>query len=216
MSKGVFSFLFPSHHLHYHHLHQHYLRQHYLLYRLHHLHHQHYLHHLHGLYHLHYHCLNHHLRGIFQWHFLFGGMFGHPCVKDAWQSCGRQRFPRHSAIRTTWTGVLLKQMRCSTAGDADGFVVNMFKYGTVDLHIGLVSIFNDMSRVGISEPKWQTTLFTLLPKTGDTSKPNSWKPIAALKATYIFFRKWYMSDYMIAWIHRALTKQGSGALMMRS
>ena len=78
-------------------------------------------------------------------------------------------------------------MRFHTTVDADGFVVDMFKYGTVDLHIGLVIILNDMLRVGIVESKWQTALFTLFPKTGDASKPNSWRPIAVLKATYNLF-----------------------------
>ena len=40
-----------------------------------------------------------------------------------------------------------------------------------------------MLEAGSFEPKWQTTLFTLLPKSADTSKPNSWRPIAVLKLT---------------------------------
>ena len=48
---------------------------------------------------------------------------------------------------------VLKQMRCVTAADADGFVVDMFRQRTVDLQMGSVSIFHDMLRVRILESK---------------------------------------------------------------
>ena len=41
-----------------------------------------------------------------------------------------------------------------------------------------------MLRAGSLEPKWPNALFTLLPKFGGNSKPNSWKPIAILIVTY--------------------------------
>jgi hypothetical protein len=77
-----------------------------------------------------------------------------------------------------------KQMRCNTAADVDRLMVKLFKDSSLGLRLGLVRIFNDMLRAGSLEPKWPNALFTLLPKFGGNSKPNSWRPIAILKVTY--------------------------------
>ena len=44
-------------------------------------------------------------------------------------------------------------------------------------------------RTGQLDPSWQHTLFTMLPKQVDRSRPSNWRPIASLKVLYKVFSK---------------------------
>jgi hypothetical protein len=79
---------------------------------------------------------------------------------------------------------VLSQMPCNKATDGTGVVVEMFKYGNVELHTCLLNIFNGMLKSGCFDESWRATLFTMLPKMGDTSRPSCWRPIAILKISY--------------------------------
>ena len=84
---------------------------------------------------------------------------------------------------------VLSQMPCNKATDATGVVVEMFKHGNVELHTCLLNIFNGMLKSGCFDESWRATLFTMLPKMGDTSRPSCWRPIAILKISYKIFSK---------------------------
>ena len=84
---------------------------------------------------------------------------------------------------------VLSQMPCNKATDATGVVVEMFKYGNIELRTCLLNIFNDMLKSGCFDESWRATLFTMLPKMGDTSRPSCWRPIAILKMSYKIFSK---------------------------
>ena len=49
--------------------------------------------------------------------------------------------------------VVLGQLRCNTAADADGLVLELFKHASVELQSGLANIFNNMLEAGSFEPK---------------------------------------------------------------
>lgn len=79
---------------------------------------------------------------------------------------------------------VLKQLKVQKTRDADGIVAEMFKFGSDDLSMCLLQIFNSMLQTGNFQPAWQNALFTMLLKHGDSSQPSNWRPIAVLKITY--------------------------------
>jgi hypothetical protein len=88
---------------------------------------------------------------------------------------------------------VMRQLKNRKCADADGLVAEMFKHGNLDLMNSLLELYNNMLDTGRCEPTWQHTIFTMLPKNGDRSLPNNWRPIAILKISYkIFARLLYM------------------------
>ena len=65
--------------------------------------------------------------------------------------------------------LVLAQIRCNTAADANGLVVELFMYSTVELQIALVNTCHTMLRIGSLAPRWPNTLATLFPGTGGTN-----------------------------------------------
>jgi hypothetical protein len=63
----------------------------------------------------------------------------------------------------------------------------MFIYAGEDLLQCLLDIFNTMIINNSFDSAWYRSAFTMLPKTGDSSKPSNWRPIAVLKITYKIF-----------------------------
>ena len=91
-------------------------------------------------------------------------------------------------------GTVLRDLHYGRAADADGMVAEMFKYSNIPLQECLLNIYNSMLASGSFETSWQHTLFTMLPKPGDSSQPNNWRPIAVLKITYKFFPDCFTTD----------------------
>ena len=88
---------------------------------------------------------------------------------------------------------VMRQLKNRKCADADGLVAEMFKHGNSDLMNCLLELYNNMLDTGRCEPTCQHTIFTMLPKNGDRSLPNNWRPIAILKISYkIFARLLYM------------------------
>ena len=83
----------------------------------------------------------------------------------------------------------LLHMHSRRSGDDAGLVLEMFKLGCVELHECLLNIYNRMLVEESLEPSWQHTLFNMLPKPGDSTQVNNWRPIAVLKITYKVFAK---------------------------
>ena len=86
-------------------------------------------------------------------------------------------------------GTVLRDLHYGRAADADGMVAGMFKYSNIPLQECLLNMYNSMLASGSFETSWQHTLFTMLPKPGDSSQPNNWRPIAVLKITYKIFSR---------------------------
>ena len=77
----------------------------------------------------------------------------------------------------------LVHMRSRRSGDDAGLVLEMFKLGCAELHECLLDIYNRMLVEDSLEPSWQHTFFKMLPKPGDSTQVNNWRPIAILKIT---------------------------------
>ena len=86
-------------------------------------------------------------------------------------------------------GAVLRDLHYGKAADADGMVAEMFKYSNIPLQTCLLDIYNSMIASGSFEMSWQHTLFSMLPKSGDSSQPTNWRPIAVLKITYKIFSR---------------------------
>ena len=91
------------------------------------------------------------------------------------------------AFRMTELQKVLRNMKNRKCADADGVVVELFKYGNTSLHQTLLDKYNTMITTGILEPTWQDILFAMLPKQGDLSVASNWRPITILKITYNIF-----------------------------
>ena len=83
-------------------------------------------------------------------------------------------------------GTMLRDIHYGTAADADGMVAEMFR---IPLQKCLLNIYHSMLASGSFETSWQHTLFTMLPKPGDSSQPNNWRPMAVLKIIYTIFSR---------------------------
>ena len=66
-------------------------------------------------------------------------------------------------------GTVLRDLHYGRAADADGMVAEMVKYSCIRLHKKNKHIYNSMLASGSCERPWQHTLFTTLPKPGNTS-----------------------------------------------
>jgi len=83
----------------------------------------------------------------------------------------------------------LKSMKNRKSADHFGIVVEMFKHlSDTSLNL-LLEIYNGMKQTGIIDPTWQQTLFSMLPKSGDVTSVNNWRPIAVLRITYKLFSR---------------------------
>ena len=65
----------------------------------------------------------------------------------------------------------------------------MLYYAPDEMLDYLLELYNGLNRTGHMDPSWQHTLFTMLSKKGDRSRPSNWRPIASLKVLYKVFSK---------------------------
>ena len=65
----------------------------------------------------------------------------------------------------------------------------MLHHGGPALHDVLVKLFNQILRSGVIPKDWAELLFIMLPKSGDATNPNNWRPAGILDVTYKLFAK---------------------------
>ena len=78
----------------------------------------------------------------------------------------------------------LKHRRCP---DPCGIVAEMFRFANDEILVCLMDIFNRMIHSGVLESNWQSTLFTMLFKSGEKKDPGNWRPVALLHISYKIF-----------------------------
>ena len=104
--------------------------------------------------------------------------------------------------------IALRRLRKHKSADPRGVELEMLYYAPDELLDYLLELYNDLLRTGHLDPSWQHTLFTVLPKKGDRSRPSNWRPIASLKVLYCCtksFRRWYTHGYNMSLIHSSLS-----------
>ena len=83
----------------------------------------------------------------------------------------------------------LRRLRKHKSADPRGVELEMLYHAPDELLDYVLELYNDLLRTGRLDPSWQHTLFTMLPKKGDRSRPSNWRPIASLKVLYKVFSK---------------------------
>eukprot|EP00973_Karenia_brevis_P062155 8644362-Karenia_brevis.AAC.1 len=83
----------------------------------------------------------------------------------------------------------LMSMKHNKAADTDNVVVEMIQFGSTLLHESILNEFNKALHSGDFEDSWHTTLFIMLPKTGNLEEVGNWRPIAVLPILYKVFSK---------------------------
>ena len=78
----------------------------------------------------------------------------------------------------------IKAMEKKKSVDKDNVVLEMFWYGSADVHNSLLHMLNDVLRTGIPHTNWYETHFSILHKGGSTEDANNWRPIAILSIIY--------------------------------
>ena len=68
--------------------------------------------------------------------------------------------------------------------DRKGLLLELLTDAGLAIQQRLVAMYNEMLTSGHFPRDWQGTLFILLPKSGDLSDPNNWRPIVILEVSY--------------------------------
>ena len=82
---------------------------------------------------------------------------------------------------------VLTKMKNGRCADSDGLFAEMFKYASIETKLCLLDLFNASLKTGQLELSWRHSEFVMLPKSGNLSETNNWRPIAILKITYKIF-----------------------------
>ena len=82
-----------------------------------------------------------------------------------------------------------RSMKLRRGSDEFGIAAEMFKAYTYKFLGLLLDLLNKMLREGVIGPTWRETVFPMLPKTGDLSHPQNWRPVAMLRISYKLFAR---------------------------
>jgi hypothetical protein len=83
----------------------------------------------------------------------------------------------------------LKNMKNGRCPDDKGLMCEMFKHAPDEFLNIMLGMFNDILISGQMPGSWRETLFSMLPKTGDRTKVQNWRPIAILRISYKLFAR---------------------------
>ena len=86
-------------------------------------------------------------------------------------------------------GDALRHMANGRGMDSNGIVVEMVKDASDRFKLKLLDVFNHILSNGIIQADWHTTLFSMLPKSGNLDDPANWRPIAILPIFYKIFSR---------------------------
>ena len=81
----------------------------------------------------------------------------------------------------------LRHMNNRRYGDEFGTTLEMIKYGSGLLHMELLRLLNEFIIDGSIPSCWRQTIFRMLPKTGDLTDAQNYRPISILQIFYKIF-----------------------------
>ena len=81
----------------------------------------------------------------------------------------------------------LRKLALNKCGDEHGIVAEILKSGSDSLHDYILRCFNETPSTDSFPQEWHHTIFKMLPKTGDSSNVDKWRPIAILQILYGLF-----------------------------
>lgn len=75
----------------------------------------------------------------------------------------------------------LKHLRRNKCADSNGIVAECFAYGSLEFCEHLFCLPNLLLVHGHLDERKKQTTFSMIPETGDFTKPRNWRPLAILK-----------------------------------
>ena len=83
----------------------------------------------------------------------------------------------------------VKKMKNRKSEDMSHIVAELIKHADGPFFGILLDMYNSILTTGNTPSNWHETVFRMLPKTGDLSDANNWRPIAVLPILYKIFSK---------------------------
>ena len=80
-------------------------------------------------------------------------------------------------------------MKKGKAQDMSHIIAEMIKHAGLPFLEILLQMYNSILETGNTPENWHVTIFRMLPKNGDLSNVNNWRPIAVLPILYKIFSK---------------------------
>ena len=84
----------------------------------------------------------------------------------------------------------IKKLQHGKTADSNG--LKILSFASDGLLTCLLDLYNQVLSTGYGQQSWRHTVFTMLPKTGNKSLAQSWRPTAVLNTTYKTFSKLLM------------------------
>ena len=81
----------------------------------------------------------------------------------------------------------LKKMKNRKSEDMAHIVIEMIKNAGVQFLTVLLDMINSILATGATPRNWHVIIFKMLPKSGDLSNANNWRPIVVLPVLYKIF-----------------------------
>lgn len=75
----------------------------------------------------------------------------------------------------------LKHLQRNKCADSNGIVAECFAYGSLEFREHLLCLPNLLLMHGHVDDRRKQTTFSMIPETGDFTKPGNWRPLAILK-----------------------------------
>ena len=75
---------------------------------------------------------------------------------------------------------VLEKMKNEKAQDMSHIIIEMIKSAGLPFLEILVQMYNPISDIGYTPSNWHVTIFRMLPKGGDLSNVNNWRPIVVV------------------------------------
>lgn len=105
----------------------------------------------------------------------------------------------------------VKKMKNRESEDMSHIVVELIQFADETFLQTLLEMYNSILTTGNTPSNWHITGFRMLPKSGDLSDANNWRPIAVLPILYKIFSKLIYACFTLFWKNgNHMTSLGSG------
>ena len=84
---------------------------------------------------------------------------------------------------------VLNKLKDRKVEDTSHIIIEMIKHAGLPFLEVLLQMYNSILETGNTPPNWHVIIFRMLPKNGDLTDVNNWRPIAVLPILYKIFSK---------------------------
>ena len=83
----------------------------------------------------------------------------------------------------------MKHTKKRRSPDTSGIVVELIQHAGTTFHEKLLNMYNGIISSGVVPLDWHSTVFSMLPKSGNLTDASNWRPIAILPVLYKIFAR---------------------------